>query len=332
MTDNAVTDGDLRNARLWAEKVGPPYTSPGYIGTPSEIYNVARVILANVEAPAPTLAERLQYRADILDNGDPDGDTSQALRDLATAAAQMEHDLAEARAEMDQWKLVSRIETTTLREQRDEAHADLADVTEVNHEIRRERDEARAEIVRCREVIRKHKEQTDRAAGERDEALAEVERLTDVNEELRKTDNYREFRDKFLTVQKDAESNAESPDPADVKPGEAWLVRDEQELSVAVRDAERWVLIRLNDATIRYRRIQHITLITRLVPAPRVIADPDELDRLPFRAVILSTDKQADVYQKDSNGEWMDVTSYGHSSREVIRIENAVTVLREDQE
>lgn len=99
MTDNAVTDGDLRNARLWAEKVGPPYTSPGYIGTPSEIYNVARVILATVEAPAPTIAERLQYRADMLDNGDPDGDTPQALRDLATDAAQMEHNLAEARAE-----------------------------------------------------------------------------------------------------------------------------------------------------------------------------------------------------------------------------------------
>lgn len=160
-------------------------------------------------------------------------------------------------------------------------------------------------------------------------ALAEVERLADVNETLRRTDNFKEFRERLADVQKDTESNAESPDPADVKPGEAWLVRDEQELSVAVRDAERWVLIRLNDATIRYRRIQHITLIFRLVPAPRVITDPDELDRLPRRAVIISMDRQADVYQKDSDGEWVDVTSYGHSSREVIRIENAVTVLWE---
>ena len=32
----------------------------------------ARYILATVPAPAPTLAERLEYRADMLDNGDPD--------------------------------------------------------------------------------------------------------------------------------------------------------------------------------------------------------------------------------------------------------------------
>ena len=99
MTDNAVTDGDPRNARLWAEKVGPPYTSPGYIGTPSEIYNAARVILATVDAPA--LSEELGYRAVLLDNGDPDGDSPQALRDLATRAERMERELSEARAEVE---------------------------------------------------------------------------------------------------------------------------------------------------------------------------------------------------------------------------------------
>lgn len=251
MTDSAVTDGDPRNARMWAEKVGPPSVSPGYIGTPSEIHNAARVILATVDAPA--LSEELGYRAVLLDNGDPDGDSPQALRDLATRAERMERELAEARAE--------------------------------------------------------------------------VEQLADVNETPRRTDNFKEFREKLLAVQEAAESNAETPNPADVPAGEPWLVRDGQELSVAVRDAERWVLTHLKDATIRYRRVQRITLVARLVPAPRVITDPDELDRLPRRAVILSTDGQADVYQKGSNGEWVDGASYGYPSRQVIRMENAVTVL-----
>lgn len=44
-------------------------------------------------------------------------------------------------------------------------------------QIEQERDEARAEVKRGREIIRKHKENTDRAIGDRDAALAEVERL-----------------------------------------------------------------------------------------------------------------------------------------------------------
>lgn len=135
-------------------------------------------------------------------------------------------------------------------------------------------------------------------------------------------------------MQKGAESNAESLAPADVKPGEAWIVEVDGERRTAVKDRADdvpWSTIDANGRHV-YKRNENVTLITRLVPEPRVITDPDELDRLPYRAVILSTDRQADVYQKDSNGEWMDVTSYGHSSREVIRIENAVTVLWEDQE
>ncbi|MDN6706923.1 hypothetical protein [Corynebacterium glyciniphilum] len=58
MTDNAVTDDDLRNARLWAEKVDPAEVNPGYIGTPRDIHNAARVILATVPAPK-TIAEEL---------------------------------------------------------------------------------------------------------------------------------------------------------------------------------------------------------------------------------------------------------------------------------
>lgn len=59
MPDQApVTNDDRRKARLWAEKVNPPHTNPGYSGTPSDIYNAARVILATVTAPE-TIAEEL---------------------------------------------------------------------------------------------------------------------------------------------------------------------------------------------------------------------------------------------------------------------------------
>lgn len=212
MTDSAVTDGDPRNARMWAEKVGPPSVSPGYIGTPSEIHNDARVILATVDAPA--LSEELGYRAVLLDNGDPDGDSPQALRDLATRAERMERELAEARAE--------------------------------------------------------------------------VEQLTDVNEELRKTDNYREFREQFLTVQKGAERNAESLDPADVEPGEAWVVECGGEKRPAVKDRNDdvpWNTVAA-DGLFFSEENETVTLLHRLVPAPRVITDLKDLNALAATSII----------------------------------------------
>ena len=186
-TPEDVPHTTVERLHRWLLQEGNPEDA----ATPGE-RAVADIIRAFWPVPPPTLSERLQYRAVLLDNGDPDGDTPQALRDLADRAAQMEHDLTEARAEVE------------------------------------------------------------RLTAERDR-IASGRHIT-----------YVEMDGK--PVQKGAESNAETPDPADVNPGEAWLVRDEQELSVAVRDAERWVLIHLNDATIRYRRIQHITLVARLVP------------------------------------------------------------------
>ena len=248
MTDNAVTDGDPRNARLWAEKVGPPSVSPGYIGTPSEIHNAARVILATVDAPA--LSEELGYRAALLDNGDPDGDSPQALRDLATRAERMERELAEARDE--------------------------------------------------------------------------VERLTAENEELRRTDNYKEFRERFLAVKKRL-------DPADVPPGEAWLVDVDGERRPAVKDGEDyfpWNAIN-GRGWIYSVRNEDVTLITRLVPAPRVITDPEELDKLAPTSIFRDgsgwpggiTD-QGKVMR--ANGTALDATDW-------IRLYGPVTVLWEPE-
>ena len=135
---------------------------------------------------------------------------------------------------------------------------------------------------------------------ERDEARAEVERLTAVNEELRRTDNYREFKE-FLTVQKGAESNAEAPDPADVKPGEAWIVEVNGKRGTAMKDGDSlmpWGVV--TDGTFSSRDAGEITLVTRLVPAPRVITNPDELDALAEGSIVL--DNEGDPATRRAGG------------------------------
>ena len=231
MTD--ITDQDRRKALAWAG-------GSQAIGIADA---AARVILATVDAPAPTLAEDiLDAAARIRDAVNPgDRDVSWAdMESCADRAAQMEHDLAEA--------------------------------------------------------------------------CAEVERLTTVNENLRKTDNYRQFREQFLTVQKGAESNAETTDPADVKPGEAWVVECRGERRTAVKDngidipwntinADGWYLSEDNE---------DVTPIIRMVPAPRAITNPDELDRLAEGAIV--RDKDGDAWRRTCD-EWTTTADYGQIGR-----------------
>lgn len=237
--------------------------NPADAATPGE-RAVADIIRAFWPVPATTLAEELRYRADLLDNGDPDGDTPHALRTLATRAEQMEHDLAEARAERD--RLQAQVQGLARRD------------GDRNSEVRM-------------------------LTEERDEALAEVERLTAENENLRRTDNYREFRDKFLTVQKGAESNAETTDPADVKPGEAWTVKiDGVGIVPGFKSSVGWICYRLFGGTTNAIGDERITLVSRLVPAPRTITNPDELDVLPDDTIV-RIDEGGDAMRK-YKGKW----------------------------
>lgn len=248
MTD--ITDQDREVRRIMEQIRGHIEGAPFYTGSPREWLRDLREIFP--DAPAPTLAEELIYRADLLDNGDPDGDTPHAIRTLATRAEQMEHDLAEARAE--------------------------------------------------------------------------VERLTAVNEEMWKTDNYREFRERFLTVQKGAESNAETPDPADVKPGEAWVVECRGERRAAVKDnddnnvpwntvnADGWCLPEDNG---------DVNLIARLVPEPRVITNTEDLDTLAEGSVVQT--RNDDLWKKDSDGVW----AYLRPEDAITQLLAPVTVLWE---
>lgn len=292
MTD--MTDQDRRNARLWAEKVDPPQTNPGYSGTTSDIYNAARVILATVPAPPKSLADELRrFGSQCLCKADEE--------DLSALADRVES--VEKEFDLSQESLAETLdrEDIAIRE-RDEARADLATVTRQRDEARQRNDdlmlgcegrdaaewmtlcdEARADAGdkerEAQYLSRMVSELTSRNATlalQRDEARAE-------NEKLRRTDNYKEFWDKFLTMQKGKESNAETLDPADVQPGEAWLVEVGGERRNAMKDNS--LSIEWNTVNADGRPVvednEDVTLIARLVPDTRhVIYRPDELDRL----------------------------------------------------
>lgn len=170
------------------------------------------------------------------------------------------------------------------------------------------------------------------AEHDRDEARAEVERLTAVNENLRRTDNYREFKE-LLGVQKgaesNAESNAESIDPDDVKPGEAWIVECRGERCTAVKDRDDtvpWCTINA-DGWYLSEDNENVTLVTRLVPAPRVITSHDELDALPDDTIV-RIDEGGDAMRK-YKGKWHPTSN--ECCYESRHIALPVTVLREPE-
>lgn len=197
---NDITDQDRRIAREWATTIGKQIA-----GHP-DARTAARVILATVDAPEPTLTEELR---DVADNY---GMSSRAADRLHDIADRMEHDLTEARAEVER--------------------------------LAAERDGARDEIAWLRN------------------GPGHTEVATDLPNPA--------------DAQKAAESTAETPTPADVQPGEAWLVQVGRETRTAVKDT---------DAGIPWNTVNHsgvfhaendddVTLLARLVPVTR--PDPEE--------------------------------------------------------
>lgn len=133
---------------------------------------IAQYVLDTVTTPEPTIAEKLRSRADLLDKGDPDGDTPQALRTLAD----------------------------------------------------------------------------------------EVERLT-----AERDTNTETHSDNAVT------------DPADVKPGEAWIVEVDGEQRTAVKDGHDftpWTTI-TPGGWLYPMENEEVKLLHRMVPEPPVITDPD---------------------------------------------------------
>ena len=149
-------------------------------------------------------------------------------------------------------------------------------------------------------------------------AADEVERLTSENEQL------------HLTVQKGAESNAETTDPAYVKPGEAWVVECRGERRTAVKDRDDdvpWNTVAA-DGLFFSEENENVTLLHRLVPAPRVITNHDDLDRAKWDTII--RDARGVVCSRDSMGHaWTTFTSLANQKP---HIEFPVTVLWEPGE
>ena len=251
MTD--ITDKDRRAAREWAASVEPEMDRLS-----DSARAVARVILATVDSPEPTLADEIRGLPDFTMSGENCiNDCHERADTLASRADQMEHDLAEARAE------VGRLTVQAATAEQDRKLA-------------------------WRAMDKACGEKGD-AIRERDEARAEVERLTAEHV----TDPSPTLNDGSMT-----------PDPADVKPGEAWLVScggGEPRHGFRRGDGQRLPWVMSNDDTVAYTSDNNIRLVSRLVPAPRQITTRGELNALPRRTVI--RDKDGVVCERTSLGE-----------------------------
>lgn len=131
-----------------------------------------------------------------------------------------------------------------------------------------------------------------------------------------------------MTVQKGAESTAETPDPADVKPGEAWIVNiDGVEIVPGFKSGVGWICYRFFGGTTKAIGDERITLVSRLVPAPRVITNPDELDRAKRLTVI--RDGVGVVCERASLGDEWFTTGNGVDQTTYIKL--PATVLWEPE-
>lgn len=264
---NDITDQDRRTAHEWAASIDPNMKCWS-----DRERAAARVILATVDAPEPTLAEELRGIREWVD-----------------------------------W----------------EACAGFDEIVARAEKIEQERDEARAEVERLKRDLAEAYKARDSRDDEVYSLRAEVERLTDERDRLEAAQRLSYGSAwggpvREPTVQKCAESNAESltvpsvnnsepsvkcsettvTDPADVKAGEAWTVKiDGVGIVPGFKSSVGWICYRLFGGTTNAIGDERITLVSRLVPAPRTITNPDELDKLAEGVVIATATGIARVRQ-----------------------------------
>ena len=266
MTD--LTDQDRRAARSWAKN---------WQGDQDDDTSAAaRVILATVDAPAPTLAEELREF----------GETPATERDMGT-------------------------------------FGDIADRVE---QVEQERDQAK-------KIAELNLNTAAEMKIQRDNLRAEVERLTAE----RVTEPSLTLNDWSMTatvarkekVAPDQQANTQEtlsgslPDPADVKPGEAWLVQVDGKAVAALRIGNgRWVTASGTGFYVWTHGVERLVssllpetdLIDRAatnaaetitnafgVPEPRQITTREILDEAPRRTVI--RDKDGVVCERASLGD-----------------------------
>ena len=159
-------------------------------------------------------------------------------------------------------------------------------------------------------AIRAAADRAEQTEQDRDEASSEVKRLT---AELETEPVALE-----VNVATDQQANMQGilagslPDPADVKPGEAWIVKCHTEVCTAVKgstDDLEWKAVS-PDGFVSSEGNEDVTLVTRLVPAPRVITNPIDLDGLAEGTIIRD---QADGEAMQKRGiKWVPTRTEHH--------------------
>lgn len=172
---DAPTMDLLTKWRQWADR----YES---VDDPNEaeliIDDLTASIQANIPAPPATLADELRYRATLLYNGDPDGDSAAAISALADRVEAVEKELNEARA-----LLATRVDASRLDEARAEVEQWQSNTGQANLDLakaQRERDDAREKLAdKLDEVAQLHAEveRLSRDREDQEKALTEHGRL-----------------------------------------------------------------------------------------------------------------------------------------------------------
>ena len=301
-----ITDQDRRAAMSWAKNWQGDQDG--------DTSAAARVILATVDAPPRTIAEELR---DVADNY---GMSSRAADRLDDIADRVEHDLAEARAEVERLNAQNAWPKTT-------PSGHTYDAPTTYKELRHQCANAAQAASEGWDDAECPPEPTWEMVGL---ATAEVERLTAERDTEGPDDN-----DWLAGMKKAARYaiNATRPDPDDVKPGEAWKAHiwydDERHPGTAIKSSGGdWTVTRDDGSRTTYRMNEYVELVSRLVPAPRVITNPDELDALAEGTIIRA--KDGDACRKSDGGDWtvdgLD-GAVGYGPRQVL----PVTVLWEPE-
>ena len=351
MTDQ-ITDQDKRDALAWAG-------GSQAIGIADA---AARVILATVGAPEPTLAEELRDTARWWREGAPTWEQCcDRFESLANRAEQIEQERDAARAEVartDSARTQNYGDGSTLagflqkcvniahniaaeypsRPVKDHV-IDLRRAADYAGRVEQERDEARSEVEHLtaeldQAIAQRSAETASREAAQksRDEARAEVERLTtEQNTDLFGGAVYATPAGRMSQIQHYTFRPASAlPDPADVPEGQAWVVSiDDMEETVGFKSIGfGWICFRELGGTTKMIPSDRITLVSRLVPAQRVITNPDELDRLAEGTIV--RDKDGDAWRRTCD-EWTTTADYGRFASWAVSRSGPVTVLWEPE-
>lgn len=316
--DIPVTDDD-RKAREWAD------------GHSLEVHGpwapIARAIRAHVPAPPATLADELR---------------TASWGDIPALADRVEAVEKENRAALNH----AYDERDEALVERDEARTKVEEVEGHLSKSWRQRDAKDVELER----LSREREQQEKALVEHGRLLAEARAAFDEveNRNLNLEADLRESHAEVerLTAERDGareeiawlrngpghtEVATDLPDPADVKPGEAWLVECFGEKRNAVKGkgaSAPWNNVSAG-GLLSCAINADVILVARLVPDTRRVIDrPEDLDKFPEGSIAI--DKHGEPWrhrQMDWVGE-----NYRRDDENLLEVEGPVTVIYTPEE